>query len=263
VGRLRAEQEAGQMAKINEIQYPQKLAEILNVSQDEVSRHLMEKPFLDPLRSRYFSDMAQLMGLLPPPDARILDLGAGVGWTSRMLYRCGYAVTALDISPTMIETAKATTETELHFAKPDADRLSFNVCDYELPFDFGKFDAAVIYDALHHAEKEVAVIKNVHAALKPGGIFITMEPGKGHSKEPHSIEAMKRFGVTEKDMEYDRQRGFMLSAGFSEVRQFARLSELALFDLSKDAGKKQGAYLNGLLLNTIRHGSSSIVVAVK
>src|ERR1700730_16339139 len=98
------------MAKINEIQYPQKMAEILNVSQDEVLRHLTEKPFLDPLRSRYFSDMAQLMGLLPAPDARILDLGVGAGWTSRLLYRCGYAVTGLDISPTMIELAEATTE---------------------------------------------------------------------------------------------------------------------------------------------------------
>ena len=83
------------MAKINEIQYPQKMAEILNVPQDAVLRHLTEKPFLDPLRSRYFTDMGQLMGLLPPPDARILDLGTGTGWTSRFLYRCGYAVTAL------------------------------------------------------------------------------------------------------------------------------------------------------------------------
>ena len=253
------------MAKINEIQYPQKMAEILNVPQDAVLRHLTEKPFLDPLRSRYFTDMGQLMGLLPPPDARILDLGTGTGWTSRFLYRCGYAVTALDldISPTMVELAKATAETEFHFAQPDGDRLSFNVCDYESPFNFGKFDAAIIYDALHHAENEAAVIKNVHTALKPGGIFITMEPGKGHSKEAHSIEAMQRFGVTEKDMEYDRQRVFMLSAGFSEVRQFARLSELSLFDIAKDAGKKQGGYLNSLLLHTIHHGSSSIVVAVK
>jgi len=131
------------MAKINEIQYPQKMAEILNVPQDAVLRHLTEKPFLDPLRSRYFTDMGQLMGLLPPPDARILDLGAGTGWTSRFLYRCGYAVTALDISPTMVELAKATAETEFHFAQPDGDRLSFNVCDYESPFNFGKFDAAI------------------------------------------------------------------------------------------------------------------------
>jgi SAM-dependent methyltransferase len=264
-GRLaaRIQKQRWSMAKINEIQYPQRMAEILNVSQEAVSRHLTEKPFLDPQRRRYFSDIGQLMGLLPAPDARILDLGAGVGWTSRFLYRCGYAVTALDISPTMIELPKATTEKELHFAEPAEDRLSFHVCDYESPFNFGKFDAAVIYDALHHAENEAAVIKNVHSALEPGGIFITMEPGKGHSKEAHSIEAMKRFGVTEKDMEYDRQRGFMLSAGFSEVRQFARLSELALFDLSKDAGKKQGDYLNGLLMNTVKRGSSSIVVAVK
>jgi SAM-dependent methyltransferase len=251
------------MAKINEIQYPEKMAAVLNVPQEAISRHLLEKPFLDPLRGRYFTDIGQLMGLLPPPDARILDLGVGVGWTSRFLFRCGYAVTGLDISPTMIDFAKAATETEFHPKIPDSERLSFKVCDYELPFELGQFDVAVIYDALHHAEDEGSVIRNVLRALKPGGIFITMEPGRGHSKAAHSIEAMQRFGVTEKDMEYDRQRRYMLAAGFSEVRQIVRLSELALFDISNDKGAKQDEYLKGLITNTVHHGSSSIVIAVK
>jgi len=74
------------MAKINEIQYPEKMAAVLNVPQEAISRHLLEKPFLDPLRGRYFTDIGQLMGLLPPPDARILDLGFFFGGTSRFLF---------------------------------------------------------------------------------------------------------------------------------------------------------------------------------
>jgi hypothetical protein len=64
-------------------------------------------------------------------------------------------------------------------------------------------------------------------------------------------------------MEYDRQRRYMLAAGFSEVRQIVRLSELALFDISKNKGAKQDEHLKGLISNTVHHGSSSIVIAVK
>jgi SAM-dependent methyltransferase len=251
------------MSKIDEIAYPERMAAILGISPDEVSRHLLGKPFNDGLRSRYFSDIAQLMGLLPPPDARILDLGVGPGWTSRFLAKYRYRVIGLDISPSMIAIARAASEKEHDPSEQDKDYLSFEVCDYEKSFDFGIFDAAVIYDALHHADDEGAVIRNVFRALKPGGIFITMEPGAGHSVATYSIEATQRFGTTEKDMEYERQRAHMLAAGFSDIKQFIRLSELPLVDITKDKGAKQNDHLSGLLTNTRDHGSSSIVVAVK
>lgn len=177
--------------------------------------------------------------------------------------RCGYTVVGLDISPAMIELAKTASDREGDQAVSDSQRLSFEICDYENPFEFGTFDAAVIYDALHHAEKEGDIIRNVFRVLKPGGIFITMEPGRGHAAAAQSIEAKQRFGVTEKDMEYDRQRGLMLGVGFSDVRQFVRLSELTLFDITKDSGTRQDEHLHGLLTNTRDHGSSSVVVAVK
>ena len=41
--------------------------------------------------------------LLPPPPARVLDVGAGTGFLSLPLARLGYAVTALDLSPGMLE----------------------------------------------------------------------------------------------------------------------------------------------------------------
>jgi SAM-dependent methyltransferase len=60
----------------------------------------------------------------------------------------------------------------------------FLILDYEVGPIPGEFDAAVIYAALHHAEIEYLVTKNVYDALVPGGVLITIEPGRGHSHRP-------------------------------------------------------------------------------
>ena len=141
--------------------------------------------------------------------------------------------------------------------------LTFLAADYEQPLAIGSFDAAIIYDALHHAEDEAAVIRNVFHVLKRGGLFITAEPGSGHAQAPYSIEAAQRFGTTEKDMEYERQCKHMIAAGYSVVRHYIRVSELQTFDLVADAGAKQRVHLDSLFINTLQSGTSSIVVAVK
>ncbi|MGB9281461.1 MAG: class I SAM-dependent methyltransferase [Pseudonocardiaceae bacterium] len=52
---------------------------------------------------------AALLRLLPPPPARILDVGAGTGFLSLAAAQLGYAVTAVDLSPAMLQrlTSKA------------------------------------------------------------------------------------------------------------------------------------------------------------
>jgi SAM-dependent methyltransferase len=243
------------MAKEHEIDYIRNIAQVLSIDDAQVLRSLSEKPWNDPKASRHFSDFGQILSLLPAPPARVLDLGVGPGWTSIFLGRCGYSVLGLDIAPDMVRIASENT--------PNGLPVQFLCHDYELSFPADGFDAVLIYDALHHAADAGAVIRNAHGALRDNGIFVTVEPGRGHSKSPESLQAVAKFGTTEKDMEFKRQAPLMRSAGFKEVRQYLRLSELYLVPVNRDAGLRQSAEALHLSLNTIMRGLSSIVVAVK
>jgi ubiquinone/menaquinone biosynthesis C-methylase UbiE len=158
------------------------------------SHHALNKPFSDEVPGTNLTSIGLLMSLLPKPPARLLDLGCGSGWTSTFFALSGYEVVGQDIAENMLELAE---ENKKRYA---ANNLSFVLSDYEgLPFR-EEFDCAVFFDSLHHCDDELLALKSVYQALKPGGVLITHEPGIGHSINPHSIEAMKTFGVNERDM---------------------------------------------------------------
>lgn len=105
--------------------------------------------------------------------SRILDLCCGTGYTVARLERKGYRVTGLDGSEKM-----------LRFAKRNAPRSRFVLADarsFHLP---QAFDAVVsTFDSLNHLmtlDELEAVMRNVHRALVPAGIFLfdmNMESG--------------------------------------------------------------------------------------
>ncbi len=251
------------MAKSNEIDYIKNVAEIEGITVEQFTNYLEKKPFSDHRCGDYLVDIGQIMRLFPQPPARLLDVGVGSGWTSAIFHQRGYEVLGLDISPAMIELASQRVRSSLHWtikmahffehflttvsrkeaardsASKDSNRspsLSFQVCDYEEgPLPTG-FDIAVIYDALHHAEDEYKVIKNIYDALNEGGILVTAEPGVGHSQTEDSINVMKKYGTTEKDMPFSLQKELMLKAGFGVVEQYPRLTQLPLCEISHPEG---------------------------
>ena len=240
------------MAKTNEIDYVREVARKNAVPLDDFQRYLLNKPFSDPRCFEYLMDVAQILALLPPAPSKMLDVGVGSGWTSELFAKAGYQVLGLDISSDMIDLAKQRNCS-----------AEFMVSDYEVGPIPGKFDVAVIYDALHHADNERLVVKNVFDALSDDGVFITVEPGAGHSKTADSIQAIEKYGTTEKDMPFHHQRTLMMEVGFGSVEQYIRMSQTPF----EDVASMQGSLTQIRHGFTLAYGSStgltSIVVARK
>jgi SAM-dependent methyltransferase len=156
--------------------------------------HSKEKPFSNPDCGTTLASIGAVFNLLPPPPGRLLDLGCGGGWTSVFFAKHGYEVVGQDIARDMIVLA------EENAARAPGTRLSFIESDYESLGFRDEFDCAVFFDCLHHAVDELAALRSAFDALKPGGVLITHEPGEGHSTTPASLDAMRLYGVTERDM---------------------------------------------------------------
>ena len=236
-----------------EIQYVANLARVLNVPAQEVERHLSLKPFGDPARSTYLLDIAQILAFLPPSPARLLDLGCGSGWTSEIFARSGYDVLGLDVAPDMIQLARRRMTAAL--------ALSFEVADYEGPFAFGGFDAVVIYDALHHAESEARVIANAFRGLNTAASSSASSPGWDTPRRRTRATWWRSSG-RRKGHAHERQAA-LPRGWFSSVRQFLRLSQLMLENVTSEEGRsRQQAHLQALCEAT-QHGLTSVVVGVK
>ncbi|MDQ8199149.1 class I SAM-dependent methyltransferase [Pelagicoccus enzymogenes] len=190
------------MSKAGEKDYLRKLGEA-------GQRHAFDKPFSDPHCGMYLIHLGNIMGLLPPAPARILDLGVGTGWTSAFLSRAGYEVVGVDISDDMIALARRNAE------RYEAVSLDFVVSDYETLRFSEEFDAAVFYDSLHHAIDEKEALACAFRALKVGGVLVCHEPAQGHADAVESVKAREQYGITERDMPPQRIVEVGTTVGFS------------------------------------------------
>lgn len=195
--------------------------------------HALGKPFSDSDRHELIGEIATILRLLPKPPGRLMDMGCGTGWTSMWFARCGYDVLGIDISQEMIDAAEeSASEAEL-------SNLRFLTCDYENLDMEEEFDCAVFYHSLHHAEDEVAALRSVYRALRPGGVCVTCEPGDGHAEAEASRRAVELFGTTEKDMPPRHILRIGREIGFREGHAFPLLTAnfLKNYDWSGDRRK--------------------------
>jgi putative AdoMet-dependent methyltransferase len=114
-------------------------------------------------------DAAILAALDLPPNSRILDIGTGTGHFPRAAARAGHRVTAVDISPAMLEYAEDRAKQD-GLANIEFQRGGF------LTFTAkpATFDAAVSATVLHHLPDfwKAVALQNVRRMLKPGGLFV-------------------------------------------------------------------------------------------
>jgi len=101
---------------------------------------------------------------------RVLDVGCGGGWISRLLALRGASVAAFDIS---IEGCRLTRD---KLATAGFSARSIAVMDaHDLGFKDARFDALFMAGVLHHLNI-AKVATEAHRVLKPGGRIVLYEP---------------------------------------------------------------------------------------
>jgi SAM-dependent methyltransferase len=205
---------------------------------------LRSKPFSVPpgyeLREclRTFTHIVDHLGL--GVRAQVLDVGCGPGWLSEFLARCGYWVTGVDVSEDMVRIARERIAA-LEPIGEDIEALAeFHAMPVlEMPWS-ERFDAAILYDAMHHFDDEVETLRVIRRTLVPGGrIFIHegVRPPEGSEGERELIEEMEEFGTLESPFDPDYLVAVLEKAGFTQVTRFAAVDEL--LDLSEQARELQ------------------------
>src|SRR5688500_8052394 len=100
-------------------------------------------------------DGAFVLGELPPPPARVLEIGCGAGELAVEVAEAGYEVLAIDPAAPAGPIFRQTTLEKLG--------------------DFGAFDAVVASRSLHHIQDLDAAVERMHGLLAPGGRLILVE----------------------------------------------------------------------------------------
>src|SRR6185437_15840784 len=99
------------------------------------------------------------------PPGRALDLGAGEGADSIRLARCGYDVTAVEISGVGAEKIGRFADAAAVVVKVENADISDYVPD-------GEFDLIICNGVLHYIEDKRLVLERIQSATRPGGLNV-------------------------------------------------------------------------------------------
>lgn len=101
-----------------------------------------------------------------PDDARVLDVGCGSGWATRLMAekaRNGRAV-GIDIADEMVTLARDTSSS--------LSNIEFKVATAErLPFGDGEFNRAFSMESLYYYADMWGALQEIRRVLEPGGLF--------------------------------------------------------------------------------------------
>jgi tRNA (cmo5U34)-methyltransferase len=135
-----------------------------HAAQYDAARRRLIPPF-----DRFYGTAIDALHLAGEPR-RILDLGAGTGVLAAFARDAFPAaeLTLLDAASQMLDRARAAL---------GEDRTTYLVADLADPLPAGPWDAVVSALAIHHLEDagKRDLFARVHAALRPGGVFVNAE----------------------------------------------------------------------------------------
>lgn len=159
--------------------------------------------------TEYAPWMSRVMGFDQFRDARLLEIGCGMGTDLLQFARGGACCTGVDLTPRSIEI------TRHRFRVYDAAG-SFMISDGEhLPFRDESFDVVYSNGVLHHTPDTAGAIREVHRVLRPGGTAKVMLYHRNSWN--YWVDIVLRRGVLHADF----LRGLSVAEIMSRVVEFS------------------------------------------
>ncbi|HMH43642.1 MAG TPA: class I SAM-dependent methyltransferase [Pyrinomonadaceae bacterium] len=144
-------------------------------------------------------------------DARVLDVGCGSGWATRLLadYAINGRVTGIDISDEMIQLARESSR--------DRQNVDFEVASAEqLPFNTDEFNKAFSMESLYYYRDLPRALSEIHRVMKNGGLFVAVVDLYWESEATH--QWIDDLNVPVELLSVDDYRSLLIDASFTNIR---------------------------------------------
>ena len=144
-------------------------------------------------------------------DARVLDVGCGSGWATRLLADSAIngRVRGIDISDEMVRVARE--------ASPSYTNVDFQVASAEqLPFDTDEFTHAFSMESLYYYQNIPKALSEIHRVLKNGGLFVAVVDLYWENEATH--QWIDTLNVPVELLSVDDYRSLFIDAGFTNIR---------------------------------------------
>jgi ubiquinone/menaquinone biosynthesis C-methylase UbiE len=163
----------------------QRLAAIKRQRAERAAAYFRENaPHWDRIRSLYVDEreveaaLSEIVAAAAPRD--LLDIGTGTGRMIEVLAPGVGSVLGVDQSREMLAFARVNLE------RAGVSNGMVRLGDmYQLPLPDASFDAVVIHQVLHYADRPAAVIAEAARVLRPGGVLVVVDFA------PHVLEFLR------------------------------------------------------------------------
>jgi len=144
-------------------------------------------------------------------SARVLDVGCGSGWATRLLadYALNGRVTGIDISDEMVRLAR---ESSAKYANVDFEVASAE----QLPFGDHEFTHAFSMESLYYYRNVPKALSEIHRVLKTGGPFVAVVDLYWENEATH--QWIDTLNVPVELFSVDDYRSLFIDAGFTNIR---------------------------------------------